>query len=132
MPITYEMVGDLHLVLTRYTGRVGDDEFVDLYRRLFDDPAYTLGTSELADLREVESLDLSASALRKVEPMTQDRYAGTDRNFRTAILAPRDQQYGIGRMYEAFAEEGPENVRVCRTPTEALVWLQLDEDAVDL
>lgn len=132
MPITYELLGDLSLVVTRFNGHVRDDEFLDLYRRLYADPAYELGMNELADVRDVELLDLSASALRAVERLTEDRYGGSGESFRTAILAPQDQQYGIGRMYEAFAAEGPENVRVCRTSGDALAWLDIEEDAVDL
>ena len=132
MPITYTIHPELGLVVTRFTGRVTDEEFVELYRSLMADDDYVLGTNELADLRGVASLDVSAAALRKVEELTEERYEGSDRTFRTAILAPRDQSYGIGRMYEVFAEDGPENVRVCRTPGDALDWLDLAPDAVEL
>ena len=123
---------DLGLVITYFTGRVSDEEFVDLYRRMLNDEEYVPGTDELADLRDVESLNLSALALRRVEELTEERYAGTDASFRTAIVAPRDQAYGIGRMYEVFAEEGPENVRVCRDMEDALEWLQIEPDALDV
>lgn len=132
MPITYVIHLELRLVVTRFAGRVTDVEFVDLYSRLMADPDYELGTNELADLRKVESLDLSAAGLRRVEEITEERYAGSDASFRTAILAPRDHPYGIGRMYEAFSEEGPENVSVCRDPESALAWLELDPDVIDL
>lgn len=132
MPITYTIHRELGLVVTRFTGHVADEEFVELYRTLLQDDDYALGTNELADLRAVEDLDLSAGALRRVEALTAKRYAGSPAGFRTAIIAPRDQAYGIGRMYEVFAEEGPENVRVCRDPADALEWLELDPDALEL
>lgn len=131
MPIDYTIHSAPGFVRTRFTGAVGDDEFVDLYRRLYADPDYALGTDEVADLREVEDLDLSAAALRRVEELTRERYAGGEAGFRTAIIAPRDQSYGIARMYEVFAEDGPENVRVFREPAEALEWLGLDPGALD-
>ena len=132
MPIRYTLHNDLGLVVTHFTGRVSDGEFIDLYRAMFNDPAYVPGTNELADLRGVETLNLSALALRRVEELTEERYAGTDAGFRTAIVAPRDQAYGIGRMYEVFAEEGPENVRVCRDVEDALEWLEVAPDALDI
>jgi hypothetical protein len=132
MPIDYSIHTDLGLVRTRFTGRVTDDEFIDLYRRMLYDDRYVLGTNELADLRDVDDLDISAVALRRVEEITEDRYADSGASFRTAILAPRDQSYGIGRMYEVFAEDGPENVGVFRVLAEALAWLEIDPDAVDL
>lgn len=132
MPITYEFHSDLGLVVTVFSGHVTDEEFVRLYDRMLNDDGYALGTNELADLRDAEDLDLSAMALRRVEEITRRRYGHSDQSFRTAIIAPRDQSYGVGRMYEVYAEEGPENVRVCRTPAEALEWLDLAPDAIDL
>lgn len=132
MPITYTIHKDLGLVVTRFTGHVQDSEFVDLYRTMLHDDDYVLGTNELADLRVAESLNLSAVALRRVEEITRLRYGESGKSFRTAIIAPRDPLYGIGRMYEVFAEEGPENVRVCRDPLEALRWLDLDSDSLEL
>ena len=132
MPITYTIHPHLGLVVTRFTGRVSDEEFVELYQRMLYDDDYVLGTNELADLRDTVDLDLSALALRRVEEITRQRYAGSDASFRTAIIAPRDQSYGVGRMYEVFAEEGPENVRVCRSEADGLAWLDLPADALDL
>lgn len=132
MPIDYTIYPDLRLVVTRFTGRVTDREFVELYTALMADDDYELGTNELADLRAVEVLDLSASALRRVEEITEERYAGSDTDFRTAILAARDHPYGIGRMYEVFSEDGPENVRVCRDLPSAVEWLGLDPGDIEL
>ena len=132
MPITYRIHTDLGLVVTRFTGHVKDDEFVELYKVMLHDDDYALGTNELADLRAAESLNLSALALRRVEEITRQRYGESGLSFRTAIIAPRDPLYGIGRMYEVFAEDGPENVKVCRDPLEALQWLDLDDEAVRL
>lgn len=132
MPIRYTVHQDLGVVVTHFTGQVSDREFIDSYQRMLHDHDYLLGTHELADLREVESLNLSALALRRVEELTAQRYADSGTRFRTAIIAPRDQSYGIGRMYEVFAEGGPEDVRVCRDPEEALAWLELDPDALDI
>ncbi len=132
MPIRYTIHTELGVVVTRFTGRVSDGEFIDTYRRIMVDAAYSPGNHELADLRDVEKLDLSVEALRRVEELTEARYAGTGAAFRTAILAPRDQSYGIGRMYEVFAEDGPESVSVCRSVQEARSWLGLSEDALDL
>lgn len=132
MPIRYTIHRDLNVVVTHFSGYVTDQEFVDSYRRMLQDPDYAPGTNELADLRRVADLNLSAAALRQVEELTEARYERSGANFRTAILAPRDQSYGIGRMYEVFAEDGPEHVRVCREVADALAWLHLEADTLEL
>jgi len=132
MPIRYTIHRDLSVVVTHFSGYITDNEFVDSYRLMLQDVDYVPGTNELADLRGVADLNLSAAALRRVEQLTEARYQGTGADFRTAILAPRDQSYGIGRMYEVFAEDGPEHVKVCREVAEALAWLDLEPDALEL
>ena len=131
MPINYTIHPDLRLVVTRMDGRPTDEEFVGAYEAIMDDAAYVPGMNEVADLRGAEGLDVSVEALRQVETLTRRRYAGSEASFRTAIIAPRDQTYGIGRMYEVFAEDGPENVRVCRTVDAAAEWLGLDVEDLD-
>lgn len=130
MPITYSLNREHDLVVTRFTGRPGDDEFLELYDRLLHDPDYRLGTNELADVREADRLDVTAEGLRKIDEMHRRRYAGSDAGFRTAILTARDQPFGVARMYQAFSEEGPEHVLVSRSPEEALAWLGLAPDAL--
>lgn len=132
MSITFTIHPELGIVVSRFTGRVTDREFIDLYTRLYSDPGYVPGLNELADLRAIEELDVTVSALRRVEELARERYADADADFRTAVVATRDQAYGLARMYEVFAEGGPEDVRVCRSLAEALDWLDLDADAVDL
>jgi len=132
MPIRYNIHPDRGLVVTHFTGRVTHDELVDTYRRIMADADYELGTNELADLREIDGLDITAASLRAVEELTGARYAGSEADFRTAILAPNDAAFGLARMYEVFAEDGPENVRVCRALPQALEWLGLEPEALDL
>lgn len=127
MPARYALHPDLGVVVTRFQGAVTDEEFVGLYRALLADPLYREGTNELADLREIASFAITASALREVEAWTRRRYSGATTSFRTAIVAPSDLSFGIGRMYEVFAADGPEAVSVFRGAQMALRWLGLQD-----
>lgn len=39
------------------------------------------------------------------------------------FIAPRDEMYGLGRMYQALAGAESENMRVVRSGAEALAWM---------
>jgi len=132
MPITYTLYPDQGLVVTTFSGVVADPEFVDFYRSLYSDPAYSAGVGELADLRQVTSFRITADALHEVKTLGEERYAGTDTTFRTAIVAPSDLSFGIARIYDALVAGGPEEVAVFRGLGEALEWLALDEIPDDL
>ncbi|MGD2068996.1 MAG: hypothetical protein PVI57_10020 [Gemmatimonadota bacterium] len=130
--VGYTLHRDLNLLATRFSGAVTDDEFIELYRTIFDDPDYVLGTNELADLREVEDLQLSTEALRKVEYLTRMKYGREGLSFRTALIAPSDSAFGVGRIYEVFASAGPEAVSVFRTATEAFAHLGVEPMAPEV
>lgn len=124
--VGYTLHPDLNLLATRFAGTVTDDEFVELYRTIFADPDYALGTNELADLREVEDIQLTTEALRKVEYLTRMKYGREGLVFRTALIAPSDSAFGVGRIYEVFASAGPEAVSVFRTAGEAFDHLGVE------
>lgn len=126
MPASYTLHPDLGLLATRFIGVVDDDEFLELYRAIFADPAYVLGTNELADLTEAVELRFSARGMRRVEHLTRRVYHNEPEAFRTAVLAPSDLAFGIGRMYGALADGGPERVSVFRDADAAFTWLELE------
>lgn len=114
-----------NLVFTTFTGAVTRETFVSLYRDLYADPAYVLGMDELVDLSAVTKFQVSRSALDEVRTIVGARYSGvTDMTIRTAILAPTDHAFGIGRMYEAISSDTEEDVHVFRSRKEALDWLR--------
>lgn len=126
MAAVYSLHPELQLLVTRFDGVVDDGIFVPLYRRIFADPRYVLGTNELADLRGVSRLDLSNVALDDVRVLTERVYSGSGLDFRTVIVAPADLSFGVSRMYEMLSEEGPEKVTVVRRIEEALGIFGLD------
>ncbi len=128
MPAVYEIHPDLSLVVTRYRGDVTDEEFIALYRRIFDDPAYVPGFAELADLREVEAFEFSSDAMRVVSQLLSDVCEGQVITTRTAMLTARPALYGIGRMYQSLAADTPECVELFEEPVAALEWLGIDAD----
>ena len=119
------------LVVATFHDTVTDDEFLALYRQLYADPRYRLGMDEVADLRDVTLFDVSVDALHTVESIVRRRYGESDATFRTAIIAPADLSFGMGRTYEALISGGPENVFVSRTADKAIAWLGVDPAVLD-
>jgi hypothetical protein len=50
---------------------------------------------------------------------------------RLAIVAPRDELFGLGRMYEFLRGDSPVDVRVFRERKEAELWLGLSKDPAE-
>ena len=82
--------------------------------------------------------DMSQSELAHVDAQMLSRFVqkaaalGTSRRgCRTAVIAPGDFQYGLGRMSEAFAEieNTPYKFRVFRSQENALRWLGYEDNS---
>jgi hypothetical protein len=125
VPISYRVSGKL--VLTHVEGAVTVADVRAYLGAVRSDPAYRAGMSTLIDCRNVTTL-LSSEELRiiaaDIQHLTTSRARG-----RCAILAPSEAGFGLLRMYEAYSEGAPVEVRAFRERDEAMEWL---EDAPDV
>ena len=126
MPISCTIHADLGLLVTRYVGIVTNDEFVEVYRSILDGSEFRHGFNELVDFQEIKELKITADAMRNVSALVSHFYKGSSESTRTAILAPRSDLYGIGRMYSAYADPDSEEVKVFKDVSEAMRWLGLN------
>ncbi len=126
MPISCTIHADLGLLVTRYVGIVTNDEFVEVYRSVLGGSEFRHGFNELADFQEIKELNITADAMRNVSALVSHFYKGRSESTRTAVLAPRDDLYGIGRMYSAYADPDSEDVNVFKDASEAMRWLGLN------
>jgi hypothetical protein len=119
VPVTYTLDAARRLVLSRASGLVTAEDFVEHGKRLGQDPGFDPGFCQLLDCSEVRELRLSTEALRG---MARFRLFGP--GSRRAVVAPRDLHYGLARMYEMLRGDAPEQLQVFRTREEAERWLE--------
>lgn len=114
MTCQFEVRRDLGFVITRFEGRISDEEFLGLYTALLaEGSGFEPGLGEVADLRRAH-FAVSTDVLRRVSEMTRSRMAGFPGSYRTVIIAPADVAFGLSRLYGAIATPGPEEVLVFR------------------
>ena len=126
MPISYTIHAGLGLLVTRWVGVVTNDEFTKVYHSILEGSEFRHGFNELVDFQEITELKITGSAMRNVSALVSRFYKGRSESTRTAVLAPRDDLYGIGRMYSAYADPGSEDVKVFKDVSEAMRWLGLN------
>jgi hypothetical protein len=123
----YTIRQEYGLVVTTFSGTVTREDFVALYRALYADPEYVPGLDEVADVMRVTMFDVHTAELQAARDLMVARYRQhPGASCRTAILASADVSFGIGRMYQALADETPEHVQVFRDPEQAARWLRPD------
>ena len=122
MGLTYTIDRQRRLLTTVWTGTVTGEDMVALYLEIFALPDFDGGFDELVDLSQAKIVELTADHMQRAIAARLRRF-GKART-RTAVIAPKDVQFGKARMYNAYSDmaEG-EDVMPFRDRAEALAWL---------
>jgi hypothetical protein len=120
MPILYEVDRDARLMTTRASGRVTPAMLFEYLDAIIADPANEqcdeLMILDDIDIESISSADVRALAQRASE-LSQDE------KFRFAVVAARDADFGMVRMFQAFRELDEHRMSVFRTLEAACSWL---------
>jgi len=112
------------LVLVSVRGTLTDEEIFAYQRAVWSRPDVA-GYDELVDMSDVEHIALpSAERVRQLASLSSDMDTRTPGKL--AIVAPKDFEFGLGRMYQAYREmesRSTKQVRVFRSMELALAWL---------
>jgi hypothetical protein len=125
MPLEHQVDHARRRVVAKARGTLSDDEIFGYQRDVWSRPELR-DYDELVDMSEVEHVAIPGS--HRVSDLAS-LSAGMDSpagNSRFAIVAPKDLEFGLGRMYQAYREldeRSRKQVSVFRSMEEALAWL---------
>lgn len=103
-------------------GVVTAEEVLQAWRQLVDHPEYDPSRDGLVDLTEVERMEFSYPAVSSLNAVMHR--ADKQQVFqRIAVVAPRDEQYGVGRMFAQLRTQGFREIEVFRDRAAAMLWL---------
>lgn len=121
MPIRMRFLPARALLVSVAHGRLAYEDLLDYRRRVEGSPDYHPGFHQLFDTRPTSIIDISGDALRTFAGFGQ---SGERRFARVAILVGRDVDYGISRVFQAYAGHHDQNtLRIIRDPVEAWRWI---------
>ena len=121
--IRFEMDAANRIRIAVFEGVVDDAELLGSYGSLVAQPDYDPTLNDLVDMRGVDRLEVSSASVRRLVEMFTPLDHG-EVVTRLAIVAPRDDVFGMARMYEILRSDAPEQIRVFRDRPEAERWLQ--------
>lgn len=122
MPISYRIDEARRLVLTTATGVLMDADILRLKAWLLADPRWSPDMRELADIRNIDRLEVTTAGVQQMAGR-DEAVGGGLKSYRLAIVAPRDEVYGMARMYQMLTEHTVPNVAVFRDLEAATAWL---------
>ncbi|MBU0677958.1 MAG: hypothetical protein KJ626_07550 [Verrucomicrobia bacterium] len=109
-----------------YQGVIDDAELLAAYRKVIAEPDFDIYAQDLADLRDVEQLNLSSKGLGQLGLLLSGggEKPSPDQLTKLAIVGTRPDVFGMGRMYEMATESFlPKETKVFREIDEARAWL---------
>lgn len=126
MPIRIRHGSALGLIVMVWQGTVTEEEFDRLATLLVESPEYNLSRLTLIDTSAADHFEGSAYPIRRIAHRAAANIDGRiGQGARTAIVATRDELFGLGRMYQTLREPSPIEFRVFRSSVEAEEWLTL-------
>jgi hypothetical protein len=130
MPLAHRIDHPLRLVLAWASGTLTDEE-VFAYQNEVWSRRDVAGYDELVDMTAVEHVALpSIERVLDLAALSAGMDAKGSRS-RFAIVAPRDFEFALGRLYGTHREldgRATKRVSVFRSRPEALAWLGLESD----
>lgn len=123
MPIqTFRKAKGLILV---YSGQISHKEMLDVRATLGNDlPKMEKCTFLMVDLTDAALAQISTDALKELAGVHSVLAKHTFTGMPVAVVAPRDLEYGLSRMWQVFVEENGWETMILRSRTEAERWLQ--------
>ena len=126
MPITYRIDKNLGVVFSAATGILTDTSLLRHKDRVVNDPDFSEGFVELADMRAMERFVLVPES---IESFAAKDKALSDRlkDYRLAIVVTGEYLYGVALQYRALTKPTVPGVEVFREMEKARAWLGLEE-----
>lgn len=128
--IVYQIDHDRRLVVAQGRGVLTGQDIFEYQREVWSRPDVA-GYSELVDMTAVERIDMaSTDRIRELAFLSASMDPPSSRS-RFAIVAPTDEAFGLGRMYQAYRrmeDRTTKEVSVFRSLEDAMAFLGVEGD----
>ena len=119
----FRLVHQASRLVATFEGVITDDDFIQCFRAIISLGIKEPKTNLLVDLSGIERIALQSETVRKAAAVFKPLSMNLTR--KVAIVAPRDEIYGVARMYQLLRTSSPSELNVFRTAAGANEWLDL-------
>ena len=111
-------------VLTKYFGIVTDSDILhSIKERFSSDDRVSSYRYAITDCSNVEKFDVSPEVMKESAKVSK-KVSMINKNMVVVAIMPTDLEFGMGRMWQAYAYETGWNIVIVRTKDEADIWLK--------
>ncbi len=113
------------LVSSRLSGRLTDQDLLDAQDKFESRVTWTNGAAELIDLTDADLSGVSSKLMRELAERFRTYFEDANvKHARVAIFGPSDLQFGLGRVFHAWASRNDvPTIGIFRDRESASLWL---------
>ena len=125
MPVNVSSHRDGSYVRLTSHGIITDDELLQAVQKMYaSDEATRRHRCALMDFSQVEQVNVSSDTVRELAMINLDASKLVAPGAAVALAAPQALVYGLGRMWESYAQHTGWKTRVFEDLSEAEQWLE--------
>ncbi|MCH9651215.1 MAG: hypothetical protein K0U98_23525 [Deltaproteobacteria bacterium] len=122
MPIETTIDSVRGIVVQRVQGELDSNDVIEAQKRLYLDPDHDPALPVLWDTREGSASSMPFGEMENLVDRSEKLWENMGQG-RTAILVASEADFGMGRMYQALADQMPRRLAVFYDYEEAIAWL---------
>ena len=124
MPMTHWIDQEAQVVRLRCWGILTNEEMLTCVERMHGDPARRPGMPSLVDCRDIREMRVTPAGMEAAASIEQALVDPAGEPWAIAIIAPRDDAFRLGRIYQGLRVGSPAQVEVFRDAGDAEAWLR--------
>ena len=106
-------------------GRITDQDMIESARQVMSmEESFPVWRFAIIDLQADVVLDLDFHEIQAAALRHQQMSGALHEGFLVAVIAPKDVQFGLARMWQSFADATGWEINVLRSRSEAEAWLR--------
>jgi hypothetical protein len=128
MPISFTVIADGNYVISKWEGKITDDEMLRSYKEFYEGPNWSRSLNELVVLGNTLNVEkITNEGLTALADYVAHHFTAHNvQSSKTAVFSRNDLSFGLARVYEAFAYLSPEEIDVFRDLEKAKSWITGD------
>ena len=121
--ISFRRHPHLDAVLFEFVGEFTVEEYFDGMEAFLRSDVFRPGIDSLWDFRQVSVRSVTPDALMSVAEYNKTLAPSRGKTWRVALVVSAEVAFGLSRMFTAYVDSAPNEVRVFRSMEEAETWL---------
>ena len=127
MPITFKVKNEKNYFISVWEGSISDNEIYESYKKFYTSNEWSKNLNELVDLSNANVKNVTSQGLYRLAEYVENHFTMHNvTSSKTSIFSPNDLPFGLARVYKAWTNNSPEEIKIFRNEKEALNWLDID------